>query len=49
MPGDVSAEVQRWRERFPEKFVYTDKAFSCIRRGGRIFVGTGCGEPARSS
>ncbi|RLD97112.1 MAG: acetyl-CoA hydrolase [Aquificota bacterium] len=45
MPGDVSAEVQRWRERFPEKFVSTDKAFSCIRRGDRIFVGTGCGEP----
>lgn len=33
------------RERNPEKFPTLKKAFSRVRAGGRIFVGTGCGEP----
>jgi len=37
--------LQEWRERFPEKFVTPEEAFSHIRRGHRIFVGTGCGKP----
>ncbi len=33
------------RKRYPEKFVPEHVVFSHIHRGGRIFVGTGCGEP----
>jgi len=33
------------KELYPEKFVSEDKIFSKIRRGDRIFIGTGCGEP----
>lgn len=33
------------RERNPEKFPSLKKAFSQIRGGDRIFIGTGCGEP----
>lgn len=33
------------REQYPQKFVPLDMAFARIARGGRIFVGTGCGEP----
>ena len=29
----------------PEKFVPEEQVFNCIRRGYRLFVGTGCGEP----
>jgi acyl-CoA hydrolase/RimJ/RimL family protein N-acetyltransferase len=30
---------------YPEKFVSTEKIFSRIRAGDRIFISTGCGEP----
>lgn len=31
--------------KFPGKFVTEDEAFSAIRRGDRLFISTGCGEP----
>ena len=34
-----------WQERYPEKFADLDPIFSHIRRGDRIFVASGCGEP----
>lgn len=34
-----------WQGRYPEKFVTHEKAFGRIRRGNRIFISTGCGEP----
>lgn len=33
------------KKKYPNKFVSEDKIFSHIRRGARIFIGTGCGEP----
>jgi len=30
---------------YAERFSSTDEAFSCIHRGARIFIGTGCGQP----
>lgn len=33
------------RSRYADKFAPADRIFSRIRRGDRIFVGTGCGEP----
>lgn len=32
-------------ERYPEKFLEEERIFEHIRRGDRIFIGTGCGEP----
>jgi acyl-CoA hydrolase/RimJ/RimL family protein N-acetyltransferase len=37
--------LRRLQEAYPEKFASTDRAFSCIHRGDRIFIGTGCGQP----
>jgi len=37
--------LERLRETYPGKFVAPEKAFSCIHRGDRIFIGTGCGQP----
>jgi acyl-CoA hydrolase/GNAT superfamily N-acetyltransferase len=37
--------LQQLRERYAEKFQPEDRIFGNIRRGDRIFVGTGCGEP----
>ena len=34
-----------WRKQYPEKFVTEQQAFGRIRRGNRIFISTGCGEP----
>lgn len=34
-----------WKNKYPEKFIATDEIFSRIRRGDRIFISTGCGEP----
>ena len=33
------------RKQHPEKFLSEDLLFSHVRRGARIFIGTGCGEP----
>jgi len=41
----VKTPLEDWKERFPDKFVSPDVAFSHIHRGDRIFVGTGCGKP----
>ena len=37
--------IEAWKRRCPEKFAAVDEVFRNIRRGNRIFVGTGCGEP----
>lgn len=37
--------IDAWRQKFPKKFLSTDEIFSQIRRGDRIFISTGCGEP----
>ncbi len=37
--------LEQLKERHPEKFVPLDKAFSEIRRGGELFIGSACGEP----
>jgi GNAT superfamily N-acetyltransferase len=34
-----------FKARYADKFAPADRIFSRIRRGDRIFVGTGCGEP----
>ncbi len=36
---------ERVRRRYRDKFAPLDSVFGHIRRGDRIFVGTGCGEP----
>ncbi len=33
------------RQRYPDKFLPEGKIFDRIQKGGRLFVGTGCGEP----
>ena len=45
MTEETAVHIQEWKERFPEKFVTPEQAFSHIHRGDRIFVGTGCGKP----
>lgn len=43
---DMAADLlDGWRQKYPEKFVTAQKAFGRIRRGNRIFISTGCGEP----
>ena len=37
--------LEKFREKYPDKFTSEDKVFSRIHRGDRIFIGTGCGEP----
>ena len=37
--------MQEWRRLYPEKFAPEEEIFSHIRRGSKIFIGTGCGEP----
>jgi acyl-CoA hydrolase len=39
------ANLDRLRERYPEKFIPEGEIFSRIRRGNSIFIGTACGEP----
>lgn len=36
--------MEEWKRRYPEKFV-PEEEIRKIRRGSRILVGTGCGEP----
>ncbi len=33
------------KKKYPKKFIPEERIFSRIRRGDRIFIGTGCGEP----
>lgn len=42
---DAERRLAEARQAYPEKFAPEDVVFSHIRRGARIFVGTGCGEP----
>lgn len=37
--------LPKFQDRYPDKFAPLQKIFKHIRRGARIFVGTGCGEP----
>jgi acyl-CoA hydrolase/RimJ/RimL family protein N-acetyltransferase len=38
-------EVDKIMKRYPEKVVSVERVFGHIRRGNRIFIGTGCGRP----
>ena len=42
---DRDGVPEAMKQTYPGKFVSEEKAFSHIRRGDRIFVGSGCGEP----
>ncbi len=37
--------LSKWIKTYPDKFAPEDKIFSEIRRGNKIFISTGCGEP----
>ena len=39
----------RWKERFRIRTVDARKALSIVRRGSRVFVGSGCAEPVRET
>ena len=41
----TTSAFDEFKTRHAEKFAPADRIFSRIRRGDRIFVGTGCGEP----
>jgi acyl-CoA hydrolase/GNAT superfamily N-acetyltransferase len=38
-------DLDTFKSRYADKFQPGDRAFGNIRRGNRIFIGTGCGEP----
>ena len=42
---DALRKIEQLRELYPAKFLGPEDIFRRIRRGDRIFVGTGCGEP----
>lgn len=42
---DADQRTENLKRLYPSKFADTGKVFRHIRRGDRIFVGTGCGEP----
>ena len=35
----------QWQQKYADKVIDADEAVSKIRRGSRVFIGTGCGEP----
>ena len=41
----TTSAFDEFKARHPEKFAPEERIFGRIRRGDRIFVGTGCGEP----
>jgi len=43
--GDMSRKMDEIKKRYPEKFTSEENIIGHIRRGDRIFIGTGCGEP----
>jgi acyl-CoA hydrolase/GNAT superfamily N-acetyltransferase len=43
--NDLTGKVATLKQAYPKKFVAEDKVFKNIRRGDKIFVGTGCGQP----
>ena len=42
---DTSKKIDELKMKYPNKFATEEKIFRQIRRGDRIFVGTGCGGP----
>jgi acyl-CoA hydrolase/GNAT superfamily N-acetyltransferase len=44
-PKDTKRRMEEIEKQYPEKFLSGEKIFEHIRRGDRIFIGTGCGEP----
>ncbi len=44
-PKDASLRLAELKKAYPAKFASDEEIFSHIRRGQRIFIGTGCGEP----
>jgi len=42
---EVPDRLDEFKSQHPAKFVPLEKIFGHIRRGDRIFIGTGCGEP----
>jgi acyl-CoA hydrolase/GNAT superfamily N-acetyltransferase len=45
MDTPLIPELERLKDRYPDKFLPEDRVFSHVRRGDRIFIGTACGEP----
>ena len=45
MPMTGMEDLERFRARYPEKFLPEEEVFAHVRRGDRIFLGTACGEP----
>jgi GNAT superfamily N-acetyltransferase len=45
MPLPSTDDLTPLTDQYPDKFVPVDRIFSHIRRGDRLFIGTGCGEP----
>jgi len=45
MPEGREDHLEKFKKRYPEKFIPEKKLFGCIHRGNSIFVGTACGEP----
>jgi len=43
--GEAKKRIGEMRANYPEKFLPEDRIFEHVRRGDRIFIGTGCGEP----
>ena len=41
----MNKSLDEVKKKYPEKFVKEEEIFKHIRRGDRIFIGTGCGEP----
>jgi acyl-CoA hydrolase/GNAT superfamily N-acetyltransferase len=39
------ARFKRWAERYPGKVVPEEEIFKNVKRGDKIFIGTGCGQP----
>jgi acyl-CoA hydrolase len=42
---EANRRMEEVKEQYPEKFLPEARIFEHIRRGDRIFIGTGCGEP----
>ena len=45
MAAVSAGELDRLKAQYPDKFLPEHEVFAHIRRGDRIFLGTGCGEP----
>jgi acyl-CoA hydrolase len=42
---DMNKKIDEIKMKYPKKFATEEKILRHIRRGDRIFIGTGCGEP----